>query len=94
MTFFLLLIGPCLQIAISIAIRNHGQKAANAAFRQDSQFMTKKMGSKQKVAVNKVHSFAPAWATLALIIYKADIVNNAVSCDDRNSTSASSSCSR
>uniref|UniRef100_K3WXJ7 ABC transporter domain-containing protein n=1 Tax=Globisporangium ultimum (strain ATCC 200006 / CBS 805.95 / DAOM BR144) TaxID=431595 RepID=K3WXJ7_GLOUD len=40
-------------IAISIAIRNHGQKAANAAFRQDSQFMTKKMGSKQKVAVNK-----------------------------------------
>lgn len=42
------------QVAVAIAIRNHGQQAANAAFRQDSQFMTKKQGSKQKVAVNKV----------------------------------------
>lgn len=42
------------QVAIAIAIRDHGQRAANAASRQDSQFMTKKQGNKQKVAVNKV----------------------------------------
>lgn len=42
------------QVAIAIAIRDHGQRTANAASRQDSQFMTKKQGNKQKVAVNKV----------------------------------------
>ncbi|KAG2760627.1 hypothetical protein JG687_00014919 [Phytophthora cactorum] len=40
-------------VALAVAIRNHGQKKANAAFSMDSEFMTKKQGSRQKVAVNK-----------------------------------------
>lgn len=41
------------QVALALAIRENGTKKANAAFRQESAFMTKKQGSRQKVAVNK-----------------------------------------
>ncbi|DAZ95309.1 TPA: hypothetical protein N0F65_006562 [Lagenidium giganteum] len=54
------------QLAIAVAIREHGQKKANAAFREDSQFMTKKQGNKQKVAVNK--EFAQRFLRLFKII--------------------------
>lgn len=36
-----------------MAIRAHGQKQANAAFFMDSKFISKKQGSRQKVAVNR-----------------------------------------
>lgn len=42
-----------LQVALALAIRKNGQMKANAAFREESQFMTKKQGAKHKVAVNK-----------------------------------------
>ncbi|KAJ0405239.1 hypothetical protein P43SY_006924 [Pythium insidiosum] len=40
-------------IATALAIREHGRRCASAALREDSQFMTKKHGNKQKVAVNQ-----------------------------------------
>lgn len=40
-------------VAIALAIREQGQKVASKAMHQDSQFMTKKQGNKQKVAINK-----------------------------------------
>jgi hypothetical protein len=49
-------------VALALAIREHGQKAAGAALKEDSQFMTKKQGNKQKVAVNKVHTVCLTWS--------------------------------
>ncbi|GLD94721.1 hypothetical protein PINS_up003345 [Pythium insidiosum] len=40
-------------IATALAIREQGRRCASAALREDSQFMTKKHGNKQKVAVNQ-----------------------------------------
>ncbi|KAE8986349.1 ATP-binding cassette sub-family D member 3 [Phytophthora rubi] len=39
-------------VALAVAIRAHGQQKANAATRLDSEFMTKKQGGRQQVAVN------------------------------------------
>ncbi|TDH69722.1 hypothetical protein CCR75_008345 [Bremia lactucae] len=40
-------------VALAIAIRKHGQEKANAALSRDSEFMTKKQGSRQKVAIDR-----------------------------------------
>ncbi|CAI5733486.1 unnamed protein product [Hyaloperonospora brassicae] len=40
-------------IALAIAIREHGQKKANAGFQTQSEYMTQKQGSRHRVAVNK-----------------------------------------
>jgi ATP-binding cassette subfamily D (ALD) protein 3 len=40
------------QVALAVAIRHHGQQKANAGFLTQSEFMTKKQGSRSKVAVN------------------------------------------
>ncbi|CAH0473148.1 unnamed protein product [Peronospora belbahrii] len=40
-------------ITIAIAIRNHGQKQANAGFQLQSEYMTKKHGNRHQVAVNR-----------------------------------------
>lgn len=40
-------------MALALAIRENGQKRSSEALRQESQFMTRKQGNKQKVAVNR-----------------------------------------
>jgi hypothetical protein len=77
------------QVALALAIREHGQKSAGAALRQESQFMTKKHGNKQKVAVNKVRCWPP-------IAPKARGTDHACSCGGsfRSSWTASSVSSR
>ncbi|KAL7684697.1 putative ATP-binding cassette subfamily C member 9, AAA+ ATPase domain-containing protein [Plasmopara halstedii] len=40
-------------VALALAIRSHGQKKANASISIDSEFITKKQGSRETVAVNK-----------------------------------------
>ncbi|TMW58859.1 hypothetical protein Poli38472_007004 [Pythium oligandrum] len=40
-------------VALALAIHERGQRKAGEALREDSQFMTKKHGNKQKVAINK-----------------------------------------